>query len=258
MKRSLLFIFKFSLCFGVYSQTLTGTKIHDKTRMGVHALTSVISAPSITNPNYKQIGPLWTVGVDVEGYDFDKRGARFLMRTKVAGDLVWAIAQMVKKNSLTSMGGDLTGLFWFNIGKNILVKDKFVAGLGVSWSDYILGIRKYDAQGNSQTNSYTNPTGWWFAGGGNIYMDFLIAKGFTAHFLANYELPIFRMANGVQGYVTTPGYKKPHFVFFNAHIIHDSGINFGVDYTYAMDRGTFKDNVGRLDLYLGYRFLHNK
>lgn len=245
---ALLLCFGFS--FNANSQTLQDLGRTDRVTYGFHWITSTLVDNSIAYPDYRKKGPLWSFGMDFERYEYTRGGTRFSMRSKAIGDLLWAIGQEFKKEKLPVYGADLSNLFWFNFGWNVLVTDKVVGGLGFHMSDYIIGAHHADEFGSD--TGITDPTGWWFTMGPTAYFDILVYKKLTLDIIGNYGYPLVRVSTP-QSYVKTDGYPKPGFYYYDIKLLHSSGFYLGFESSHALDKGSFNDDIRRNDFLIGYR-----
>ena len=195
------------------------------------------------------------------GNKFEKGRARIRIENPTLGDAIFLLARTINGKPLTTESGleyahGAGFMGWYQVYKNLVVKEKMIFSFGGSFGDYIFGMERFSGSGS---NTITlDPAGYFFAGGPAMILGFSIGNGLMLDTYLNYDLSFAKVKYERPGYTPVAGYPKPHFLTLGADITHKSGLWFGFKMNSVVDLGDVNAKSRRMDISIGYYFKSKK
>ena len=196
-------------------------------------------------------------GIDIAHTNYDSWTFRYNLEMKWTMDLFHKGVEFFKGTALDARV-DFTGFTWHKLGVNVFSTDNFCVGIGGSFSDYIVDIPIFANENGDffEGQRWQEPSGWNWTAGPCLFLDYGIGD-FAFNFIGSYDLTYFT-PKITQDYedltVQIDGYEKPHFMYFDFAVNHESGVYMSFNRTLMIDNGLLENNVSRGEFKFGWRW----
>lgn len=232
---------------------------HNVTSQGMVGFTvglSTIKSNETLYPQAAKEGAYFGIGVDFSYYNFEPFTLRYHLKMKWAHDLFHKAGELFEGTG-TDPRIDFTGFTWHKVGLNLFATDNVCVGLGGSFADYIIDIPLYANSNGDYFEGITwqEPSGWHWTAGPCLFADAGFG-GFALSFIASYDISYLqpKVTDDYESLTAKiPGYKKPHFLFWDLTLNHESGFFAGFDRVSLIDNGVNSNKMSRAEFHLGYR-----
>jgi hypothetical protein len=175
-----------------------------------------------------------------------KGGVSYQFENPTLGDFIFVLFNWKKvkaSNDDKSFGSGFFG--WHQVYWNVIAKDRFILGTGLSLGDYIFGIKKPNSD-----PAVLEPNGYYFHLGPALRASYLINdKMWVEGFVHN---DIGFKAGKPGGNQNVKGYERPFFLNVGASLHSTSRFFGGFRVVKLIDRGVNDLTATRVDVSLGY------
>ena len=202
------------------------------------------------------------IGWEVERYDLEQGAIRWSTTSKLTEFAFQWIKHFYNQKSplYLSDAPEVSSVLHYRFGYNVIASDRFVLSPGLGLDDYVFVRPNYDVNGDvvrredgSGAENMSENSGWYWCTGPSTFFDVGLTPSFSIHGKAAYEVPFLQMSDkNVEPSIKK---KRPHFVYFQVGLYHNSGLFAGIELMHGIDRGLNKTSVKRRELKVGYMFL---